>query len=76
LIIGSLAAAAAMFVIALILFATPLARVAFERADAATSARVQAAIAELPKTGTYAIPNPEVGDGPALYAKGPSRWCA
>lgn len=71
LVMGSFAAAAAMFAIAFILFATPLARIAFARADAPTSAAVQQALSALPQTGTYAIPNPEVGDGPALYAKGP-----
>lgn len=71
LLIGSLAAAAAMFAIAFILFATPLSRVAFEQASAESSAQIQAGLATLPRTGTYAIPNPEVGNGPALYAQGP-----
>lgn len=71
LIVGSLVAALAMFAVAFLFYATPLSEIAFTRADPGVIARVQAAVGELPMSGTYAVPDPTAPDMAARYAAGP-----
>lgn len=68
---GCFIAAIAMFILGFVFYATPLARTAFVRADPAVAARVQTAMADLPKSGTYAIPDPEAVGGARAYEQGP-----
>lgn len=68
---GCFIAAIAMFIMGFVFYATPLARTAFASGDPAVIARVQTAMAELPKSGTYAIPDPEAPGGAQAYEKGP-----
>ena len=69
---GAFAAAVAMFVTGFIFFATPLGQIAYAGADETQSAAVQAALAaNLPKTGTYMIPDPSTQSGTTLYGQGP-----
>lgn len=71
LIGGSAIAAVLMFILGFIFYATPLQGIAYASADPAVIDRVQAAMAELPKSGAYLIPNTEQPGGAAAYAKGP-----
>jgi hypothetical protein len=72
LAIGSFVAAIAMFVTGFIFFATPLGQIAFAGANETQSATVQAALAaNLPKTGTYMVPDPSTQSGTTLYGQGP-----
>ena len=71
-VIGSIAGGAAMFVVAMIFWASPLARIAYSSVDAQPSAAVQLALGQnLPHTGRYVVPNPETPDGAILYGRGP-----
>jgi hypothetical protein len=72
LAIGSFAAAVAMFVTGFIFFATPLGQIAFAGANETQSAAVQTSLAaNLPKTGTYMVPDPSTQSGTTLYGQGP-----
>lgn len=72
LVIGSFAGAVAMFIVGFVLWATPLARLGYSRADEAQNAAVQAALAaNLPHTGRYIVPDPASAGGTVLYGKGP-----
>ena len=71
-LVGSVAAAAAMFLIGFIFFATPLNLLAYSVANDAQNAAVQTALAaNLHETGTYIIPWPMTADGTILYGRGP-----
>lgn len=72
LALGAFAAAVAMFITGFIFFATPLSVIAYSSASEAQSAAVQTALAaNLPKTGTYMVPDPSTQSGTTLYGKGP-----
>lgn len=72
LALGSFAAAVAMFITGFVFFATPLGMIAYTSADETQTAAVQAALAaNLPKTGTYMVPDPSTQSGTTLYGKGP-----
>ncbi len=72
-VIGAAVAAIAMFIIGFLFFATPLSRLGISGLDDAQAAAVQQAMAaNLPRTGTYFVPDP---DGSAaqtvMYGQGP-----
>lgn len=72
MLIGSVVAAVAMFVAALLFFASPLRSIAFASPNDQQAANVQASLAQnLPHTGTYVIPNYESQQSALLYARGP-----
>lgn len=72
IVVGSIVAAIAMLIVALLFYATPLARVAFHTVDDARGAAVQLSLSQnLPSTGTYTIPNPTTQVGAIAYGKGP-----
>lgn len=72
-ILGSVAAAVAMFVIGFIFFATPLAKLNYSSLDDTQAATVQQALAaNLPKTGTYFVPEAEASAAQTvMYGRGP-----
>ena len=71
-IIGSIAAAIAMFVLGFLLYATPLSRLAYTSVSNDQAAAVQQAMAaNLPKTGTYAIPGMDTPEQTNMYSRGP-----
>ena len=71
IISGSAIAAVLMFILGFVFYATPLQSIAYASADPAVIDRVQAAMAELPKSGAYLIPDTAQEGGAAAYAKGP-----
>lgn len=72
LLIGSVAAAIAMFITGFLFYATPLQYVGQQRISDAQDAAIQQALASnLPKTGTYMIPDASSQAGSEMYAKGP-----
>lgn len=72
MVLGSVAAAVTMFILALVFFASPLRGIAFANATDQQTANVQTALAQnLPHTGTYVVPNYESQQGALLYARGP-----
>ncbi len=72
MLIGSFAAAIAMFVTGFIFFATPLSYLAYGSADVPQQAAVQQALAaNLRSTGTYTIPSAATAEGAVMYGKGP-----
>lgn len=72
LAIGSFAAAVAMFIAGFLYFAGPIATMGYARANEAQTAAVQTALAaNLPRTGTYMVPDPATPSGTTLYGKGP-----
>ncbi len=71
LIGGSAIAALLMFILGFVFYATPLQSIAYATADPAVIERVQAAMADLPKSGAYLIPNADQPGGAAAYARGP-----
>lgn len=72
IILGAICSAVAMFVIGFILYATPLAKLAYTSIDNQQAAAVQQAMAaNLPKTGTYAIPGVDTPEQTNMYSQGP-----
>lgn len=72
MLLGALAAAAAMFITGFLFYSTPLYMIAHASLDAAQSANVQAALAQnLAQTGTYIVPDPGTAAGTVLYGQGP-----
>ena len=72
LIIGAVAAAAAMFVIGFIFFATPLAALGNASLDNGRAAAIQQTLASnLPKTGTYFVPGADTPEKTVMYGQGP-----
>ncbi|MBY8824844.1 hypothetical protein [Sphingomonas colocasiae] len=72
MLIGSFAAAIAMFVTGFIFFATPLSYLAYGSADVQQQATVQQVLAaNLKQTGTYTIPSAATAAGAVMYGKGP-----
>ena len=73
-VIGGLVAGVVLFVIGFVFWATPLAELAYSKADEAQNAAVQASLAQnlsASGTGTYIIPAHNKAAGAVLYAKGP-----
>ena len=72
-VLGSAVAAVAMIVIGFILFATPLAKLNYAALGDMEAATVQQALASnLPKTGTYFVPDPNASSQQTvMYGRGP-----
>ena len=73
-VIGGLVAGIVIFVIGFIFWATPIAELAYSKADEAQNAAIQASLAQnlsASGTGTYIIPAHNSAAGAVLYAKGP-----
>jgi hypothetical protein len=71
-ILGSAAAAVAMFIIGFIFFATPLSGIAFAKLDDSQAAAVQASLAaNLPRTATYVVPGVDTPAQTNMYSRGP-----
>ncbi|HEX8512900.1 MAG TPA: hypothetical protein VF688_07315 [Allosphingosinicella sp.] len=81
-VIGGLVAGIILFIIGFIFWATPLAELAYSKADDAQNAAVQTSMAqnlvkkdpetgEMSGTGTYVIPAHNSAAGAVLYARGP-----
>ncbi len=72
MLIGSVAAAVAMFITGFIFFATPLSYLAYGSVDVTQQAAIQQSLAaNLPATGTYSIPSAATANGAVMYGKGP-----
>ena len=72
LAIGCVAAAVSMFLAGFVLFATPIGMIAYSTASESQNAAVQTALAaNLPRTGTYMVPDPSTQSGTTLFGKGP-----
>src|SRR5688572_8648345 len=72
IILGAICSAVAMFVIGFILYATPLARLGYASVSNDQAAAVQQAMAaNLPRTGTYAIPGVDTAEQTNMYSQGP-----
>jgi hypothetical protein len=72
--IGGLIAGIVMFFIGFVFWGTPLAEVAFNKANDSDSAIVQTALAQgltQTGTGTYLIPTPNTQAGTVAYGRGP-----
>ena len=71
-ILGAIVAALAMFVIGFLFFATPLAKIGLASVDNVQAAAVQQALAaNLPRTGTYAVPGTDTPEQTVMYGQGP-----
>jgi hypothetical protein len=71
-LIGSIAAAIAMFVVGFIFFATPLAKLGSGSLGNAEAAAIQQSLAaNLPSTGTYAVPSTDTPEQSVMYGQGP-----
>ncbi len=72
MIIGAIVAAIAMFILGFIFFATPLAGLAIANLDDAPAAAVQDALAaNLPRTGTYSVPDIATPAQTNMFSRGP-----
>lgn len=72
-LIGSVAAALAMFVIGFIFYATPLNRLHVGSLDNNQAAAVQQALAaNTPDTGTYHVPSTRTPEQTVMYGQGPT----
>jgi hypothetical protein len=71
-ILGAAVAAIAMLVVGFLLFATPLNGLGTGNAGNAEAAQLQSALAlNLPRTGTYAVPDPNTAEQTVMYGQGP-----
>ncbi|MDB5667066.1 MAG: hypothetical protein JWL74_16 [Alphaproteobacteria bacterium] len=71
-IIGAAAAAVAMLIVGFLLFATPLNGLGTGNVGNAEAAQLQSALAlNLPRTGTYAVPDPNTAEQTVMYGQGP-----
>lgn len=71
-ILGSVVAAIAMFVIGFIFFATPLYQIGSDSLDNGRAAAVQQALAaNVPETGTYHVPSGDTPEQTVMYGQGP-----
>jgi len=71
-LIGSIAAALAMFVIGFIFYGTPLNRIHVGSLDNAPAAAVQQALAaNVPRSGTYHVPSTVTSEQTIMYGQGP-----
>lgn len=72
LLLGSLVAAAATFIMGFVFYATPVSERGYKTASPQAQAAVQAAINTLPETGTYFIPYGETPEATARARAGPT----
>lgn len=71
-LIGAAVAAVVMFILGLIFFATPLSKLGTGTLDNARAAAVQQSLAaNLPSTGTYAVPSADTPEQTVMYGRGP-----
>ncbi|MFN3725057.1 MAG: hypothetical protein ACK4SZ_02005 [Allosphingosinicella sp.] len=71
-IIGAAVAAIAMLIVGFLLFATPLNGLGTGNVGNAEAAQLQSALAlNLPRTGTYAVPDPNTAEQTVMYGQGP-----
>lgn len=71
-LIGSIVAAVAMFILGFIFYATPLAGLHVDSLDNAQAATVQQTLAaNIPATGTYIVPDPGTSEQTVMYGQGP-----
>ena len=71
-IIGAAVAAVAMLIVGFLLFATPLNGLGTGSVGNAEAAQLQSALAlNLPRTGTYAVPDPDTAEQTVMYGQGP-----
>ena len=71
-VIGALFGAVAMFLVGILLWASPLARIAYGSTGEPQNAAIQLALsANLPHTGRYVVPDPATAGGTVLYGRGP-----
>ena len=71
-ILGAAVAAVAMLVVGFLLFATPLNGLGTGNVGNAEAAQLQSALAlNLPRTGTYAVPDPNTAEQTVMYGQGP-----
>lgn len=71
-LIGAAVAAVVMFIIGFIFFATPLSKLGTGTLENAQAAAVQQALAaNIPSTGTYAIPSADTPEQTVMYGRGP-----
>jgi len=71
-LIGAVAGAVAMFIIGFIFFATPLHKIGLAGLTNDQAAAVQHALAaNVPGTGTYAVPDGSTSEQTTMYGKGP-----
>ena len=71
-VIGAVLGAVAMFIIGFIFFATPLYKLAAANVDDNQAAAVQQVMAaNLPRTGTYFVPEPATRAQSVMYGRGP-----
>ncbi len=71
-IIGAAVAAVAMLIVSFLLFATPLNGLGTGNIGNAEAAQLQSALAlNLPRTGTYAVPDPNTAEQTVMYGQGP-----
>jgi hypothetical protein len=69
--LGAVAAAVAMFILGFIFFATPLQNLAVDKLDDTRAAAVQQALnANLQRTGTYFVPDPDTPQQSVMYGTG------
>jgi len=71
-ILGAAVAAVAMLVVGFLLFATPLNGLGTGNVGNAEAAQLQSALAlNLPRTGTYSVPDPNTSEQTVMYGQGP-----
>lgn len=71
-LIGGVAGAIVMFLLAFIFFATPLYKLGSSSLDNAQAAAVQLALAQnVPGTGTYFVPSGDTPEQSVMYGRGP-----
>lgn len=73
-ILGGLIGGFALYLVGFVFWGTPLSALAFSRADPASGANLQAAMAQAltpSGTGVYIVPDPATAEGTVLYGKGP-----
>jgi hypothetical protein len=71
-ILGAAVAAVAMLIVGFLLFATPLNGLGTGNVGNAEAAQLQSALAlNLPRTGTYAVPDPNTAEQTVMYGQGP-----
>ena len=71
-LLGSIVASVAMLIIGFIFFATPLSGLHLRQVDNGKAAAVQQSLAaNLPQTGTYAVPGASTAEQTVMYGQGP-----
>lgn len=71
-LLGSIVAAIAMFIVGFIFFATPLAKLGSGSLGNAEAAAIQQSLAaNLPSTGTYTVPSTDTPEQSVMYGQGP-----